>query len=249
MAAYPWRPLGPKDLDQLRRLVSKALEEWEQRWFGRETLVVSEGTYLPDSAATPNRGQDPHAALGLRIDEASARALCRTALNTDTSPAHELARQVVEVLRAAISADLEAMLRQHLGGKTPPPPGLPGIVQFRLCLPGGDASIELELGVRQALQLLSAPQPPAELPPATPIREVLGGLPVSIEARLGTAVLTLGELKNLEAGDLIRLDTHLEQPADLRLLAGKRKVEFGTAHIKQSNGAFSLEIDSLSSRS
>jgi len=249
MTAYPWRPLGPTDLDQLRRLVRTTLEEWEQRWFGRETLTVSEGTYLPDSAMAPNPGQGRHAAIGLRIDEASARALCQAALNTETSPAHELARQVIGTLRAAISTDLEEILRQHLGGRTPSPPGLPGIARFRLCTPGGDVSIELELGVRQALQLLSGTQPPAALPPSTPVREALGELPVSIEARLGTAVLTLGELKNLEAGDIIRLDTHLEHPADLRLLAGKRKVELGTAHIKQSNGAFSLEIDSLSSRS
>ncbi|MDH2239977.1 FliM/FliN family flagellar motor C-terminal domain-containing protein [Pigmentiphaga sp. GD03639] len=249
MTAYPWRPLGSKDLDQLQRLVRTALEDWEQRWFGRDILAVSEGVYLPDSAMTPISGQDQHTGLGVRINETSARLLCQAALNTEARPAQELARQIVETLCAAISTELVKILRQRFGDMTQSSSGLPGIVQFQLCLLAGDASIDLEVGVQQALQLLSGTQPPAETPPSTPIREALDGVPVGIEALLGTAVLTLGELKSLEAGDIIRLDTHLEQPAGLRLLAGKRKVEFGTAHIKQSNGAFSLEIDSLSSRS
>jgi len=249
MSASPWRPIGPEDLDQLRHLIRRVLEEWEQRWFGREILEVSAGTYLPASSVTPTPGQDPHHAVGLRIHEAAARALCQLALDTDVSPGPGPAEAIVATLRAAISADLAHVVHQHLGCKAPTRSSLPGSVQFLLRIPGDGVSIELEIGAQQALLLL--PETPRQdgPRPAVPVREALGDLTVSIEARLGTAVLTLGELKHLEAGDIIRLSTHLEQPADLRLLAGKRKVELGTAHIKQSNGAFSLEIDSLSSRS
>ena len=53
--------------------------------------------------------------------------------------------------------------------------------------------------------------------PLTPLKQAIGPVRIELEAGIGSATLSLGELRHMAVGDVIRLDTRLAQPIQVSL--------------------------------
>lgn len=75
--------------------------------------------------------------------------------------------------------------------------------------------------------------------PLTPIKKAIGPVKIDLEVDIGSAMLTLGELRNMVAGDVIRLDAKLAQP--VQVLLNKRITCAGFLGAHRGNKAVLLK--------
>jgi flagellar motor switch/type III secretory pathway protein FliN len=97
----------------------------------------------------------------------------------------------------------------------------------------------LDHGAVQALAAHGAPSPSLpQLKPVNPAR-MLGNVPVTVRVEAGRAIVSLGSLRALCIGDVIRLDTVTDQPLPVRSVDDA--LLFG-GHLGLSEGRVALEV-------
>jgi len=256
MNARPLSLLGESDLLRARQAAAQALEEWRAVWgLGAQGAQIAcvrawesaERTRVFDedwtrwecdgwgwAAAAPT--------LVSRIQEALFGRSEPGAPERGAPLALELGdRAVDDLIVRLLGKGAPPAVRERAGG---PAPEIPASV-FK----HGSGAVVLDIGIDEgqvrvvarcgAARVSSAPQARTGMQSPGESHAALHALPVTLEAELGELELDLSTLQSLEAGDVVRLTTRIDEP--LRLSApGGSTVCFGDFGTQEGFRALSL---------
>lgn len=214
---WGWLPDSALNAPGVLSVVDGVLEEWAARWFRSfrlvrhrmdfgatpavEPIIASAASLLVRGAADKEDilvGQ----ALGLEIarlertddDEAVLDAF-RQRLIADLVRTLETAFAVDEALIASASGRVALELRDEDGRKM--------------------LTIETTRSVLAQVRRRSLPAKPVDQRPLAGLEAAVADLPVALNARLGSSLVSLSEARRLAPGDVIMLDHALDAPFDL----------------------------------
>jgi len=225
-----WRPfklLNDTEREWLERGVRNVVREWFARWLpdreaGSVRCVDASEHANTRLASQPERWigvARRDAALSIALGHDVAQWLGEHLLGTATQSA-----LVADVIAASLH-DLGERLMAHDPGAPPVPstqPPEPAILRRGT----GAAIVEIALDATHALAFAATPawvtQRLASRPRAVPsrraavdLRRCIGSGIVNLQAWAGGASIELGVLQSLAPGDVIRLDTRIDQPLRL----------------------------------
>jgi len=124
-------------------------------------------------------------------------------------------RRMLEDLAARVEAALAVGAPEDGAAAGASPPGADCLCAMVAEADGAEA---LRLAIPKApviaFRKAAVAAPPRRSPPA-PRRKALAAAPIRVEARLGSARLSLEELRSLAPGDVLLLERRLDEPAEL----------------------------------
>ncbi|KQQ96166.1 FliM/FliN family flagellar motor C-terminal domain-containing protein [Massilia sp. Leaf139] len=259
MKATPFMLIGASALASIESAVMPALHAWAGEW-GIVHDAVSVGARrayehgVQDGLAwSCSYAQDHHAYFGWH--PASTEGLCALMFPPDIAPAQQdaamaqlapaAARQAMEALAMALTA-----VAFPGGGRSPASRTAPGAALY--ARGAGAVVLSIAVGsVRASLLLdgacvraLAAPAGALHLPPLGKIdlQGALAGTGLTLDLTVGSAQVGLNHLLALAVGDVIRLDTSVEQPVALRLPSGAAVLN---GYMGKSGGQLAVELTRL----
>lgn len=272
--AVRWRPLCDPDIDGTSRLVAAAIEPWQRNWFSadvRPPIVAKavrriehgEAFRFPASATVFQL----ETLLSWSLEPAAAVQLAVLALDlTDRRFSTVLVseRAMLSELGARIIGEMSDALasfgrRPDATGNTEPTQHLPAAsARVEIATGGG---VLVELATVNGIQIAQVFCPTTLVRrhlgfPASPDRRGNEGLvpasdavrdsPVSVGVCLGQAELTLRELIELAPGDVIVLNTRLEEPVMLFNMNGTAITSsstLGRARIGKTRNSLAIRLE------
>ena len=249
-----WLPLSVIMDDVVRDAIRSAVTLWSARWFVGEPVVVS--GLKASSGAARNESDDSgwrvcRAAIAIRSDRPALSRMVGRALDTHTEDMHltEGDQALLQGMERRILDDLSETLEQafSLAGELKRKPQK---IWDPLCEGGGLLASLVETSGREILSFalpthVIVPHIKAHLGPVAqktealqPLTKTLGDVPVSIEALIGSAELSLAEFNDLAVGDVLVLDRALDQPVDITG-AGSRQI-FAKARLTHVDDGMAL---------
>lgn len=250
-----WLPAGALDAPAVRRALGEAVLSWSDRWFPGARLVASgfearrPGAPLPASGWQSYGTQTALAADPLRL----------AGLALGTRPEglvlSEVDRDILGRFTTRIAADLACALDRTIGRDPPeavdaepttdnplPQGGLLFAVADGAGAPVLHGAIPLAALVPFRKSVLPAGRRPR--PALARLGRATSATAVRIEARLGAAVVALGDLAALGRGDVLILDRAIDEGAILALPRSGRP--FARAALGERGAEVSLTLSSHS---
>lgn len=226
-----WLPAEALEGGAVRRLVGEAVGQWAPKWFVRPEVAASGFEARKGAAARRPGGWQVGKAVGTALAASETVRLAGLALGAapDRLVLSEADRDIIGRLTAGIAADLAATIEAALGVDQP---GAEAPVETDDPF-GGDGGLLLSVNDGGDRPILHVAIPAAALVasrkaaipttrrPTAPLAQLGGAVDataVRVGARLGSAILALGELADLAAGDILVLDRAIEDGAELALL-------------------------------
>jgi len=219
MRTRPYKLFGAHERALLTELVEQAVRHWAGDWFPARPALRLE-SFPADlqkrewlGFGNPAGEWWALAATDAELD-ALAAALCGTGevRTSRSSLAVAVARSALQDLAAALLGGSAAPLE-----RAAPDFSASGSAAFAARVTLGEATLRLvsspEWTLRALRERLPAPAP-AQL---TGRRLALGSRAVELRVVAGWAELALGELRGLQTGDVIALDTRIDRPMSLVL--------------------------------
>lgn len=238
MTLRKWTPSTGTGFGIATQVIAGAIKDWTDRWFvntecpvGRPSTKVEPGsiTGFPREAVF-EIGRVAMFASSQTLDAIADRAI---GVPTARFVQNDLSREVLVALGRDIASDLAATIDRRLSEKT----GAPSSGQDGVAL-SDDTTVEVDIsaswlsGLSASLHLPPMPHVAASL--ESNFEGTLGGRLRSIDpqkirliACLGTAVLPIGQVLELQLGDVIPLDSRLEDNLALHLSETDSVVAFG----------------------
>lgn len=244
-ASEPILLLGTSRRERLTQLLQLACQDWRQQWSGglQGSFEVEIAESLCRRPTLPAGRQ-----LAFGLDGAAGRLLIATVpvdmqcdlLGVPTSRA--VAESASETANAVFAEAMQALCQRIARAKS--------IEAMTIAPLAGDhlsrawsaygLTVTLKLSDRVLLRLRMFPQlllamlPNQGIKPMDPLtsrRSAIGNEKVDVQAWLGEAEVTLGELANLQLGDVILLDTNISGAGLLALPDGRQiaPVRLGSA--------------------
>lgn len=227
----PWRPLSPLDLDRIRDTAVEAFDAWLARWVARPPAGACEAAYIAASRQ-PARPEAIAWRIGsgihLTTSESAMGKVALLALDLSAADAAletEEVRTVTEALRKNIADDLATTIAtayaqtatERLAGRLAEDRDQPLLLELRR--PGTGIELALHIDRAWATSLPLETPPPLSAPVLATRTAALEDSHVAVAAILGRCHLTVMELAQLAAGDVITCDTHVDAAVDLSLLS------------------------------
>lgn len=246
-----WLPLLAATGPRVRDALERAVDDWSGRWFASARL--SRNTVEPRSAGAPRLTSGwllYDDAVALPAERPDALRLAGAALGADPEGVvlSEADRDILGHLATEILADLAATLARSLGlaesNGAPPVPSMdpleggPGIV-LQVFDANGRALVQAALSLGLLVPFLKAKIPARSAPALARIDGALGRTSTRLHIRLGDTRLSLGELADLSAGDVVILDRTIEAGAQVAIGAG-RGGAFASATLEPEDGGTRL---------
>jgi flagellar motor switch/type III secretory pathway protein FliN len=231
----PWLPAGIAQRPEVRAELARVVDGWASAWFATACL----------SAADFGRPQDGGVGQPLALAVGPGELLHLAALAADLTDAPEALtgadRTLLRGLGEAMVADLHRRIEDRLAIGAPAPVGGESL-EIRIGPRGARPTLIIAIAeaalVGLAKGLMSTP--PAPRASLTGIAQALTETSLTIEAILGEANLTFGDLRGLAVGDVLVLDTPLEGLLALSLSGGDRA--FATARLNPSDDHLTLTV-------
>jgi flagellar motor switch/type III secretory pathway protein FliN len=249
--APAWLPIDVAARDEVQSAFGRALSDWSAQWFVRPPLLVTGcwATRHPDETCAGAAWKRPNAAVAVSCPARGAARLAGWALDADLqrAPRRPADRRLVRVFERALVDDLAARAEGALGvaaapgGLPPPPLGPMGGVIVAISDEAGEELLRLAAPMEVLLPLCQASLPPP--PPADRMGKVvqaLSGADLTIEARLGVAKITVGDLRGLAPGDILMMEQDLTEAVEV-FLAGTN-AEFARGKLLDLDGQLSLTL-------
>lgn len=249
-----WLPLEVVDREPVRTAIAGAISEWAAAWFGAPRLSASR--------FTPTRSGRPDDAAGWRVHRkalavsCSGRAMGRLldwALDADVeqlslSPAD---RRLVEAFEGRLMQDLalrvETALKMDGELKSQPlsvddPYGRFGGLNVEVTDDRGGVLLSLAIPFTDLLPTCKASLPAIRRSAVKldTLRSALADAALPVKATLGAARIALADLHSLAPGDVLVLDTALDDGAALSL-GGSAHV-FAAARLTDHEGKMTLTL-------
>lgn len=217
--------LGKSRLDAARKLLPEAVDNWRAQW----CFVDEQAPWVSDCGdETALAGQEAVAALAWQKALGSEGALWLAGQQPDAwrqvvfgahakdipedATARHLLAQAQLALVNALLAELQHAPVEALTSEAPSAPG--GLFGDRLLLSIAGPGTQLYVLLDAAL--LEQHLPPLPVQPALVKRQdALGNAKLKLHVRLPLANLALGEMNELQPGDILRARTKLAQPLTL----------------------------------
>lgn len=255
--ARDWLPASLAACSPVSAAVEAAVRDWSARWFARrlvraETLPVAPGRPEGDRAGVPWRVYG--GAVALRASKHALSRLSGAALDVDldhvilTENDRAVVRAFEQALLAALCVDIESALgvqgdaQGADGREVRDPYGGAGGAEVVLADGIGSVGVFIALPLKLVLPLCRS-----ILPPRRPRQEALSPLLASlastkviVEASLGEVIVSMSELRELSAGDILTLPTRLTAPAELRI-KGSAQI-LGRGRLVEAAGDRALQL-------
>lgn len=265
-----WRPLGTRDLEAGKALLTQTIASWQEAWFvepflsveavdliapaGALTLAETARTSLawscgPDAwlasapgafAGVVNRAMDLPKSFA-PTDES------RPALLADVEA--QLVDELLDALRRALAPSTRGVDRLSAANVGGPLPNPHGAARWRLVTDGGETVLWIVCGAQVLWKCLPAPARGAtgEPPTCAPRREAIAASTVSVAAMLGQCELSVPQLATLAVGDVITLDRAINAPIALVLEHTRRasRVPVATGNPGRHAGKLSIQLTSI----
>jgi len=250
-----WLPVQVGQRQVIEARVAQAVEAWSTAWFARRRVtVVGARAALsdPSGEAESPAWRRYDAELALACPARAAQRLLDWVFDVRAEgPASDMDRRVLERVEQDLFSDLIQRVASALDLKAAGRPGPPqpvgspfgrlGGVTFTLGEASGGGLLSLAAPLNAILPLCrrSLP-PPRPTPPPAPRAVALGHHPVTIEAVLGMAEISVSELRRLEPGDVLILDRKLGEPTALAL--PDSDFAFALAQLSDQDGRTALTL-------
>lgn len=225
-----WLPRGVGTGEEVRAAVKRTVADWSEQWFGQDTVSLS--TLRPVEGApegVDRAGWRRHgAAVGINCGGRAAQRVLGWALDTrlDLLELTDNDQLLIDAFGERLFGDLTARLETALGvaGDLPdrrpidPFDGQGGVIASLVDAHGGTV-VALALP-QDAIAAFCRARAPAPRPATAPLLDRAAALnpeTITLEAQLGRAELSLGELRTLAVGDVLVLNTGVGDAIDLGL--------------------------------
>ncbi|WP_425999049.1 FliM/FliN family flagellar motor C-terminal domain-containing protein [Caulobacter sp. DWR1-3-2b1] len=245
--ARSWAPPSIAESPALRAKVAEAVSDWSFAWFARFRLTVGRWDIVRGDPWTGVEGVRVEGqALGLARGERAAQRLHERAFGVDLSatPLSEADRRVVDGFAREMFDDLLAGLERALSlGDFRPEAAATwdGGIKIGLTDDSGAVLVWLVAPLAAVLPICrSALAPPRPRAPPLGRRAALAAAAVRLDVILGSADLTIGELRTLAPGDVLVLDRGLHDPVALVIPGSERP--FLNAHMKPADDHTTLSL-------
>ncbi|HEY5801015.1 MAG TPA: FliM/FliN family flagellar motor C-terminal domain-containing protein [Burkholderiaceae bacterium] len=246
MPALLYRVLRPRDLAALEQRLAAAARLWLDGWGIAADAVVCTAPACGQPRAAGDwlrYREESGAVLGL-LHEAPAQPAIAALLFGGASGTSRLAPGVA----AEAHADLTAMLLAALAPDGAHAAGALTAVELAALTARGAASALAVLTLPNLVMQWLVPAalvpwqaaPASAAPPRTPLRDALRALPVALTVEIGDADITVGHLRTLAAGDVIALNSRLDQP--LHVLGPGRDTVLCHAHLGRQQDLRAIEL-------
>jgi hypothetical protein len=260
MKASPFMLVGTSVLASIEAAILPVLRAWAGEWGIAVDAVTAKAQRAFEHGAPGERlawscfaAHDRHAYLGWH--PAATEGLCALLFPPDLAPgrhdaamaqlAPAAAREAGEALASALANAAPGGAGRAPASRTAPDGALyargAGAVVLSIAVGGARASLLLN---GPCVHALAAPAGTPALPPLTRVdlHDVLSGTGVALDLTVGTARVGLNNLMSLAVGDVIRLDTSVEQPVAMRLASGAIVLN---GYMGKSDGRLAVELTRL----
>ena len=246
MTAAVWNWVPDSALGSLATLgpIDRVAEQWAERWCAGLDLRRQRPAFAAASANRPVVARSPH--FSVVAADAGLTALIGRALDMDL-PRIELNasdQALVDALKDEMFRDLtqslEALLDDAPGLDRPSSGDASGALALEFTDEAGRKILAIETsravlgGIRRSALPTTVKRAPASL---TSISKAVGDTRVTLAATIGSALISLPEVRRLGPGDVIVLDRLLDRPIDL------------VAQVGGANVACAVLVDAASPRS
>ncbi|HEX8611924.1 MAG TPA: FliM/FliN family flagellar motor switch protein [Telluria sp.] len=253
MQASPYRLLGASTLAALEQRCNAMLDAWAGAWgIERSACSLECARAWETDALRPGQWQRHHAqaeqAVWIGWPDELARALQGRMFPPDQRHAPVAARApslAAEAAAEACAALADALAAAAAPGVSAPADSGAAAPAARLFRRGsGAVTVVLRVAEQSMLCVLNhacldlpAPDKLA-VPVRTDLRGVLGHMPVTLSVSLGKVEVDVSHLLTLAVGDVIRLESHVDQPVTVNGPDGQAL--FG-GHLGSADGAIVVE--------
>ncbi|HYD79897.1 MAG TPA: FliM/FliN family flagellar motor C-terminal domain-containing protein [Paucimonas sp.] len=253
--------LRKRDIDACKSAAQEAILEWESAW-----ARLSDHSISCAAACEATDSAPPYAAWGLRRLENGGsvwvlmppeveRRIERQLFSIDdVASAAERSREsrlAGAIAKDAVEELVAGIVRRLTGFSSTPADGSSDTPAKCFRYGAGAALLTVKLDRKSFHVLVPSASLPGAAPggsttalgPTTGLIEALSGLPVKLTAEVGEAELTVGHLRMLAVGDVVRLNSRLDQPVNFIGPNGKTvcRAQLGT-----SKGRRAVEVKPLS---
>ena len=221
----------PSELDQLGEALCSSLQTFSADWLTIQSICATPTNV--DDPVNEEDGDDVYSdtywrviSESLAIARNSESGFARMLLPADESPgsvAEELRERVLLTYLGSLSAALDpAGSEEQEAAPIDCKRSLyKGSGAFLVRLRINGLSVEILMGPRIAVNILGSPTISGPRPQLPTLREAMTDQCVSLRAELGSTTLTIGDIKQLAAGDVVALDRSFAQKMILRASSGK----------------------------
>lgn len=238
-AVAEWLPDNAYSEGAVKAVIGSLIQEWGRAWFASGSVSIALLDGIGAAAAGGMRLQLQQNTGWVDLSSRGKRRVIEAIVGSEPADANECDRRLLDALLAEILEDLVARLDKF----------------FSLSKPITDdrhVRIGLILGSDQLADVMLACSPlvPHIKKTFTPCSKVHGAvagrgralamLPIRTEAILGRAVLSIGDLEGLRAGDVLVLDRATDGPVELRL-SGCTQV-FARGRLQRKDGRTVVQL-------
>lgn len=246
-AAIDWLPSDASLPRAAAMDFASRIETWSRRWISGAVLrplgdfQVSPGAISLDAVGWETAGE-----IALGKSSASDDALGKLILGLDTVRANHADAAVASKVVASCIDDLKQVILAGLGTHQTSQWGVPtqpiGTYRYRLDI--GCSSVQPRLSVALTTAGMAAAirraLPKPVLPKLADLGAALAPVPVGVSALLGTCRLPLADVQALATGDVLLLDTAIDDALPIAI-AGQWLAS-GQGVLDQRDGALMLNI-------
>lgn len=246
-----WLPSNASDDSRISDLIDQSVQLWSKRWFARVGFGFSQlATHKRGSrAATGKVVWKPYdSGMAVGLAEGTHNALARMALDgrKDNTGLSSNDQSLLDKYAKAILSDLVYALAEALAIKPQGAGAATGSFDdgeyLEINLKNGAAGpvVKIAMASNVIVPLLKsfAQSQARGAPVSVPISALIEAERLAVRSVLGSAVMSVADVRSLGIGDVIVLDTKLDDPVDL--VSRKSGQMFAAAQISQNEGAMKL---------
>lgn len=250
-----WLPHDVVTRDVVRITMDRAVAAWSKRWFAKSSYCVS--SILPCVAEARGEADSSgwrllSGAVAVACSSWGSQLLAEKALDAsiDRAALCERDRHLIEGLEKRLLEDLALQIERTLEQEPDP---MRAASRVRDPFYGG-GGVVVRLGEASGVDVVSVAVPFSALlplcrsslgaPDRTPatlvgLTAALASVPVTLTATLGRVEVGLADLRNLGVGDVLVLDTGLEDPVQI---VGPNADPLARAGLVNANGEIALML-------
>ena len=238
-----WLPAEVAARAPVSTAIEAAVRDWSERWFARRSVKVETIAVAAGRADLHGRGEPWRAYCGvvaLRSSKPSRARLTGAALDVDLDHAilTEADRPILRAFEQKLLSDLCATIEHALGlpgellaspREVSDPYGRAGGAEVTLADGIGSIGLSIAVPLDGVTALCKSALPPKR-ERSEPLAGLLASLTstnVAVEAALGEVTISMAELQDLAAGDVLTLPTSLGGSAELRITGSETLIGRG----------------------
>ncbi len=238
-----WLPIDAFTLDLVKSVLADPIAGWSDSWFTRATASISAvrtGGRQPVATAQSLSIQGSQVVLDVPAHRKRLLLQALLGMDLSTETLGEADRHVLDVFVTKVVEDLVSTVEGAIAGADDTADRGP-LVEVTLSMSAHDV-LGIWLPVAALVPLVKGHLGGAREQLAAPRNrsEALRGTQIAMNAVVGRAELTMNDLQELNAGDVLILDRALNEPIELRVPGNNQA--FAAGKLCRHNGQISIQL-------